>query len=74
MKTLTTALTLGALIAAPAFVRSASAAPPTDGVDAARARAMQECSAMQKKYPNQYMGGTSHHHYRACMSQHGQHE
>jgi hypothetical protein len=74
MKTLTTALTLGTLIAASAFVHSARAAPPSDGVDAARTRAIQECSAMQKQHPNQYHGGTSHHHYRACMSQHGQHE
>jgi hypothetical protein len=74
MKTLITALTLGTLIAAPAFVHSASAAPPSDGLDAARARAIQECSAMQKQYPNQYHGGASHHHYRACMADHGQPE
>jgi hypothetical protein len=73
MKTLMTALIVGTL-AAPAFVNSASAAPVGDSVDAARLRAIQECSAMQRQHPNQYHGGTSYHQYRACMSQHGQHE
>ena len=72
MRALITALTLGTLVAAPACGRSASAAPSSDGVDGARARAIQECSAKQRQYPNQYRGGTTLHQYRACMSQQGQ--
>jgi hypothetical protein len=72
MRALITALTLGTLVAASAFGCSASAAPPSDEVDAARARAIQECSAMQRQYPNQYRGGTSLYHYHACMNQKGQ--
>jgi hypothetical protein len=72
MRALIIALTLGTLIAAPGFGRSASAAPPSDGIDAARARAIEECSAKQRQYPNQYRGGTTLHQYRAGMSQQGQ--
>jgi hypothetical protein len=72
MRALIAALTLGSLVAVPAFGQSTSAAPPSDGVDPARARAIQECSALQRQYPNQYRGGTTLHQYRACMNQRGQ--
>ena len=72
MRALITAFTLGSLVAVPAFAQSTSAPPPSDGVDAARARAIEECSALQRRYPNQYRGGTTLHQYRACMRQRGQ--
>jgi hypothetical protein len=47
MKTFITALALGLLIAVPAFLRSANAAPP---IDAARARAIHECNVAASTY------------------------
>ncbi len=74
MKTLVTALTLGTLIAASALVQSASAAPPSDRLDAARAQAIQECSAAAQKYSQSTWGHFQIDQYRSCMAQHGQQE
>jgi hypothetical protein len=71
MRMLMTALALGALIAAPAFVQSANAQRSNDD---ARARAMQECMAMNKKDSHDPYGSTGgvEHHYQACMANRGQ--
>jgi hypothetical protein len=73
VKTLMTVLTLGALMATPAFVQSASAqrAP-----DVARERAIQECSALNRRDSHDPYGATGgvQHNYRACMANHGQPE
>jgi hypothetical protein len=70
MKTFITALTLGSLIAVPAFLRSANAAPL---IDAARARAIHECNVAASTY-KQYLWGLESDTYRACMAEHGQQE
>jgi hypothetical protein len=75
MKNLMTALFLGALVAAPAFVPSANA-QRMNGSESERARVMQECMAMNKRFnhdPYSATGGVQHH-YRACMADHGQPE
>jgi hypothetical protein len=73
VKTLMTVLALGTILAAPAFVRSANAqrAP-----DVARERAIQECSAMNRRDSHDPYGATGgvQHNYRACMANHGQPE
>ncbi len=70
----TTALTLGTLIAAPAFVQSAKAY----SLDPARERAIRECMALQNRDPHDgyegKKGGGLQWHYRACMADHGQPE
>jgi hypothetical protein len=66
-----TALALVALIAAPAFVQSANAAPP---VDAARAQAIHECNVRAQKYRQYTWGDIEIQTYRTCMSEHGQQE
>ena len=71
MKTFITALTLGTLIAAPAFFQSASAAPP---VDDARERAIQECSVLAQRYSQSTWGHLQLDQYRTCMADHGQRE
>jgi hypothetical protein len=70
MKTLITALTL-ATLAAPAFLQSASAAPP---VGDARERAVQECSVLAQKYSQSMWGHFQLDQYRTCMADHGQPE
>lgn len=74
MKTLMAALTLGALIVAPAFVQPANAQRAQ--MDTARERAMQECMAMNRKENHDPYGssGGVQHHYRACMMNRGQFE
>ena len=71
MKTFITALTLGSLIALPAFLRSANAAP---AIDAARARAIHECNVAASTYKQYLWGHFESDTYRACMAEHGQHE
>jgi hypothetical protein len=65
------AATLAALLvstaAAPTFAQSVQRSE-------ARSRAMQECSALQGRYPDDEWGGTQNYHYRACMADHGQPE
>lgn len=61
------AMVAGALVSG-ALVSGALAA------DAAREQAIRECSAEQKKNPNQTWGGTTFYTYRACMARHGQPE
>jgi hypothetical protein len=73
MKTLITALTLGALIATPAFVQSASA---EYRLSPERERAITECMGMQNRnshdgYEGQKGGGLQWN-YQACMANHGQ--
>ena len=70
MKTLVTVVTLGALTAAPAFVQFANA----QRFDTARERAIQDCMAMQKKYPTDPYSsyGGAEHMYHACMANKGQ--
>jgi len=74
MKTLMTALTLGALIAAPAFVQPANA--QRTQMDASRERALQECIAMNKNDSHDPYGasGGLQHNYRACMMNRGQYD
>jgi hypothetical protein len=74
MKTLMTALALGALVAAPAFVQPASA--QRTQMDGARERAIQECMAMNRTQNHDPYGGSggAQHHYRACMMDRGQFE
>lgn len=70
MKTLITALTLGTLIAAPAFVPSATAR------DASREQVIRECMDLQNRHSNDgyegSKGGGIQWQYRACMAGHGQ--
>jgi hypothetical protein len=74
MKTRIAALIVGALVAAPAFVQFANAAPPSDHLDPGRERAIRECMAVQKKDPHQSWGNSELYYYRACMGDHGQPE
>jgi len=73
MKTLIAALTLGTLIAAPAFVQSANA---EYRLDPTRERAIQECMAMQNRDSHDgyegKKGGGLQWNYQACMANHGQ--
>jgi hypothetical protein len=66
MKTLIAALALGTLVAAPAFVQSASA------LDPARERAIRECSRQAEKYKEMSWGVQEVTIYRACMGEKGQ--
>ena len=70
MKTLITALTLGTLIAAPAFVPSANAR------DASREQVIRECMDLQNRFSNDgyegRKGGGIQWQYRACMAEHGE--
>ena len=70
MKTLIVALTLGTLVAAPAFAQS------TKGQrhELARERAIQECSREAAKYKEMSWGVQEVTIYRACMGEHGQSE
>ena len=71
MKTFVVTLTLGVLFGSPAF------SLPTNGassIDAARVKAFQQCSAMEKKYPQYAWGVTQLDLYRACMEQQRQQE
>ncbi len=72
MKTLVTVLTLGTLIAAPAFVPSANAR------DASREQIIRQCMDMQNRLSNDgyegRKGGGIQWQYRACMNEHGQPE
>ena len=68
MKTLIAALALGTLVAAPAFVHSASA----QKMDPARERAIRECSRQAEKYKEMSWGVQEVTIYRACMGEHGQ--
>jgi hypothetical protein len=72
MKTLVTALTLGTLIAAPAFVPSANAR------DLSREQIIHECMDLQNHLSNDgyegRKGGGIQWQYRACMTEHGQPE
>lgn len=71
MKTLIAALTLGALFGSPALVQPANAARP---IDDARMKALQECGALERKYPQATWGVQQLDVYRACMAQRGQQE
>ena len=72
MKTLVTLLTLGTLIAAPAFVPSANAA------NASREQIIRDCMDLQNRLSNDgyegKKGGGIQWQYRACMNEHGQPE
>jgi hypothetical protein len=71
MKTFVVTLTLGVLFGSPAF------SLPTNGassIDAARVQALQQCSVMEKKYPQATWGVTQLDVYRACMEQQRQQE
>jgi len=74
MKNLAAALTFGILIAAPVFVPTAGAAPPSDDLDEGRARAIRECMAIQNKDPYQSYGKTGNFDYRTCMDERGRME
>ena len=70
MKIFIPALAFATIVAAPAFIPSASAAAP----DSARERAIQECSAAQSRDshdPYNRTGGVQFM-YGACMANHGQ--
>lgn len=71
MKTLITALTLGALMAG-----AASAQTGNHRIDHAREQAIQECMALQKRDSHDgyegSRGGGLQWQYRACMVDHGQ--
>lgn len=69
MKMLMTALTLATL----AFVQFANAAPP-ERMDAAREKAIHECSTGAGKYSQSTWGHHQIDQYRTCMMQHGQPE
>jgi hypothetical protein len=71
MKALIAAFTLAILFGSPALVQLANAAPPMGD---ARMKALQECDAMEKKYPQETWGVQQLDMYRACMAQRGQHE
>jgi hypothetical protein len=71
MKTLSTALTLGLLIATALFVQFANAAPR---MDAAREKAIHECNVRAQKYIEHTWGDVEIYTYRSCMSEHGQPE
>jgi hypothetical protein len=71
MKTLIAALTLGSVIAVPAFVQSANAVPP---IDAARETAVHECNVAASKYKQYTWGDQEIQTYRSCMAEHGQQE
>jgi hypothetical protein len=45
-----------------------------NSISPARARAIGECMAMQRQYPNESFFGVQLYHYRACMARHGQPE
>lgn len=70
MKTLVTILTLGTLIAAPAFVPSANAG------NASREQIIRECMDLQSRLSNDgyegRKGGGIQWQYLACMNEHGQ--
>jgi len=67
------ALTLSTLLAAPAFVQSASA---EYRLDPAREQAIRECMALQNRSSHDgyegSKGGGLQWHYLACMAEHGQ--
>jgi hypothetical protein len=70
IKMLMTGIALGAVIAGPALVQPARAQQMTDE----RAKAIQECMAMNKKNntdPYSSTGGVEHM-YQACMANKGQ--
>ena len=73
MKTLLIALALGAIIAAPTFGQSANA-QRSGGRLNERARIIQKCMAMNKKYNNDPYDSKAgvQHMYNACMANHGQ--
>lgn len=45
-----------------------------NSINLARARAIGECMAIQRQYPNESYFGLQHYHYRACMARRGQPE
>ena len=69
MKTFITALSAGILLAGSVNVQPANA----QRLDPARERAIQECSAMNKRYNNDpySASGGVQHMYSACMTNHG---
>ncbi|MCC6779614.1 MAG: hypothetical protein IT537_23790 [Hyphomicrobiales bacterium] len=71
MRKLVTALGLAALIAAP--TNSLRAQTSGYKISAARAQAIKECMAVQKRNPNEAWPSMLPH-YRACMAAHGQPE
>jgi hypothetical protein len=74
MKTLITALTLGTLIAAattPGFAQRSEQQPH---MNAAREKALHECSAAAAKYRQSTWGHQEIDAYRTCMMQHGEPE
>jgi hypothetical protein len=73
MKALVITLALGVLIAAPAFGQSAKARRPADRSNE-RARIIQKCMEMNKKYNNDPYDSKAgvQNMYNACMANHGQ--
>jgi hypothetical protein len=71
MKKLIAALSLSAVIAVPALVQSANAAPPQS-----REQIIQECMALQNRSSHDgyegSKGGGLQWYYQACMANHGQ--
>ena len=74
MKTLITALTLGTLIAAAATPAFAQRSEQQPHMNAAREKALHECSAAAAKYRQSTWGHQELDAYRTCMMQHGEPE
>jgi hypothetical protein len=71
MKALIAASTLAVFFGSPVLLHLTHPAPPMGD---ARMKALQECDAMEKKYPQETWGVQQLDMYRACMAQRGQHE
>jgi hypothetical protein len=78
MKMLVAVVALATLIASPAVARSHDPDRPWIGpqgaieINAARATALRECSAIAAQYPQYECGNMELYQYRACMAGHGQ--
>ena len=72
MMLIAAALALSGALAAPSLVTPAKAQRLNSG----RERAITECIALQGSDPHEFYGAMAgnHHHYRACMADHGQPE
>jgi hypothetical protein len=71
MKTLGAASTLAVLFGSLPLVQLANAAQPMDD---SRMQALQQCAAIEKKYPQETWGVQQLDMYRVCMAQRGQKE
>jgi len=74
MKTLITALTLCTLIAAAATPGFAQRSEQQPHMNAAREKALHECSVEAEKYKTGTWLSTQLHTYRTCIMQHGEPE